>query len=78
MFSEVPPDIWDEFFLIRFYFNCTAEGVPELVAYLTSTLNRYQVPYRMKALTDPSQYYTDGFDGALLRPALLPDRCPHH
>jgi len=56
MFSEVPPDIWDEYFLIRFYFNCTAQGTPELVAYITSTLNLYQVPYRMKALTDASQY----------------------
>jgi len=56
MLGEVPSDIWDEHFLIRFYFNCTAQGVVELVAHLTRDLNRFQVPYRMKALTDAGHY----------------------
>ncbi len=56
MFSEVPTDIWDENFLIRFYFSCTPQGVLEAIAHLTSTLNRFQVPYRMKALTNSMDY----------------------
>jgi hypothetical protein len=56
MLGEVPSDIWDEHFLIRFYFNCTAQDVAELVAHLTQDLNRFQVPYRMKALTDAGLY----------------------
>jgi hypothetical protein len=57
MFGEAPGDVWDETFIVRFYFGCTSEHVPELVAHLTQNLNAYFVPYRMKALTDPS-YYT--------------------
>jgi hypothetical protein len=56
MFGETASDIWDENFIIRFYFNCTSEHVAELITYLTQNLNAYLVPYRMKALTDPSQY----------------------
>jgi hypothetical protein len=56
MFGEIPTDIWDEHTLIRFYFSCTAQGITDLVHHLTGELNRYQVPYRMKALTDPAHY----------------------
>jgi type III HopA1-like effector protein len=56
MFGENPTDIWDDHYLVRFYFNCSAEGAPALIGYLTSTLNRYSVPFRMKALTDSSHY----------------------
>jgi HopA1 effector protein family len=56
MFGEIPTDIWDEHTLIRFYFSCTADRIADLVHQLTGELNRYQVPYRMKALTDPAHY----------------------
>jgi hypothetical protein len=56
MFGETPTDIWDEHTLIRFYFSCMADRVGDLVQQLTGELNRYQVPYRMKALTDPAHY----------------------
>ena len=56
MFGEVPGDLWDESFLVRFYFHCTPQHVAELVAALTQQLNRAQVPYRMKALSDATHY----------------------
>lgn len=56
MFSETPTDVWDDFYLVRFYFHSTAEGAPGVVRYLTSGLNRYQIPYRMKALSDSGLY----------------------
>ena len=56
MFGEIPTDIWDEHTLIRFYFSCMADRIGDLVHQLTGELNRYQVPYRMKALTDPAHY----------------------
>lgn len=56
MFSETPTDVWDDFYLLRFYFHSNADGAPGVVRYLTSGLNRYQIPYRMKALNDSSLY----------------------
>ncbi|HEY7389096.1 MAG TPA: T3SS effector HopA1 family protein [Bryobacteraceae bacterium] len=56
MFSETPTDVWDDFYLVRFYFHSTADGAPSVVRYLTSGLNRYQIPYRMKALSDSTLY----------------------
>jgi hypothetical protein len=56
MFGETPGTLWDEHFTIRYYFNAAADSVGRVVRYLTSQLNRYEVPYRMKALTDPRAY----------------------
>lgn len=49
-------DLWDEFMLLRFYFHSTAKGAPDLVEYLTRQLNRYQIPFGMKTLADPTLY----------------------
>lgn len=57
MYGDIPTDIWDEYGLIRFYFNCNPESIVHVVDYMSGTLNRYQVPYRMKALTS-AQHYT--------------------
>jgi hypothetical protein len=56
MFSETPNDVWDDYNLLRYYFHCTPECVEAAVAYLTASLNRYQLPFRMKALSDASLY----------------------
>jgi hypothetical protein len=56
MYGETLSDVWDEHSLVRFYFHATSDGAPALVDYLTATLNRYQVPFRMKALSEPAMY----------------------
>jgi hypothetical protein len=56
MFGEALGDMWDEVFLTRFYFNCTATHVAELIANVTHAMNRTRVPFRMKALTDSGGY----------------------
>ncbi|HEX4496934.1 MAG TPA: T3SS effector HopA1 family protein [Thermoanaerobaculia bacterium] len=56
MFGETPSDVWDDYRLIRFYFHCRPEVVTELVSYLTIALNRFQIPYQMKALSDAATY----------------------
>ena len=56
---------WDEpFSMMRFYWNVTAEGAPELLARLTGRLNRFQIPFRFKTLTLPEGY--DRYDSAVL------------
>jgi hypothetical protein len=49
-------DVWDDATLVRFYFHVTADSVVPLIGELTTPLNRYQVPFRMKALNDPLLY----------------------
>jgi hypothetical protein len=56
MLGEVLADVWDENFLVRFYFHCTPQHVDMLVAALTQKLNRNRVPYRMKALSEATHY----------------------
>jgi hypothetical protein len=64
VFSDAPV-AWDEAVsIVRFYWNVTAEGAPELLARLAGRLNRFQVPFRFKTLTDPAGY--DRFDSAVL------------
>ena len=64
VFSDVPV-AWDEpFSMVRLYWNVTAEGSPELLSRLAGRLNRFQVPFRFKALADPAGY--DRFDSAVL------------
>ena len=55
-FGETPADRWDEAVLVRFYFNTTPPGVPDLLAWVTGTLNAYRIAFRMKALVDPALY----------------------
>ncbi len=56
MYGETLSDVWDEYALLRFYFHATSECAPDLIEYLTLNLNRYQVPFRMKALNEPVMY----------------------
>ena len=55
-FSDTLSDVWDEFALLRYYFHSTAEAAPDLMRYLTSSLNKYEVPFRLKGLVDPATY----------------------
>lgn len=56
---------WDEpYSMVRLYWNVVAEGAPELLARLAGRLNRFQIPFRYKTLTDPAGY--DRFDSAVL------------
>jgi hypothetical protein len=56
---------WDETYsMVRFYWNVTAAGAPELLAYLIGRLNRFQVPFRFKTLTMAEGY--DRYDSAVL------------
>jgi hypothetical protein len=56
MSGEALADIWDENFLVRFYFHCTPQHVDTLVATLTRALIQNRIPYRMKALSDATHY----------------------
>ena len=56
LFGETLSDVWDEHHLLRFYFHATAEGAPMVIDALSAELNRYQIPYRMKALIEPALY----------------------
>ncbi len=55
-FGETLSDQFDDYSIVRFYFNTRSEGAPPLLERLTTGLNRYQVPFRFKCLTDPSWY----------------------
>jgi hypothetical protein len=54
--GETLGDFWDEQQTIRFYFNAGSPNAAELIRALTKSLNRFQVPFRMKALNDPAAY----------------------
>lgn len=56
MFSDILSDMYDDSTLVRFYFHATPECVGSLITYLTGALNRYLIPYRMKALSEPPLY----------------------
>ncbi len=55
-YGQTLGDVWDDFALLRFYFHSTAESATAVVEWVTSQFNRYQVPFRMKTLVDPSMY----------------------
>lgn len=63
-FSDTLSDQFDDFSMVRFYFNSTGEGAPSLLGYLSEVLNGYLVPYRYKCLNDPAYY--DRADAAVL------------
>lgn len=49
-------DQFDDYELIRFYFNVPAHAAAELLYSLTTQLNRYALPFRYKTLVDASAY----------------------
>lgn len=57
-------DQFDEYKLLRFYFNVKAYAVVDLLKFLSQQLNHYKVPYHFKALADPASY--DRSDAAVL------------
>jgi hypothetical protein len=56
VFGESLGDVWDRHFMLRFYFNASPTGTVHLIRYLSGTLNRFQIPFHLKALTDPTAY----------------------
>ena len=57
-------DQFDEYKLLRFYFNVKVYAVVDLLKFLSQRLNHYKVPYHFKALADPASY--DRSDAAVL------------
>ncbi|MEP5762591.1 MAG: T3SS effector HopA1 family protein [Litoreibacter sp.] len=56
MFGETPIDIWSDHALFRFYFKTTPTGVGALISWVMTTLNGFQVPFRMKSLVEAAHY----------------------
>ena len=63
-FGEAEAGELDSFSLARFYWNVRAEGAVALMRSVTRGLNRFQVPFRLKCLTN-SAFYTRN-DAAVL------------
>jgi hypothetical protein len=55
-FGETLDELAEQLSLLRFYFHCGAESAVPLLAALTSALNRFQVPFQIKALIRPGLY----------------------
>lgn len=55
-FGRTLSDQFDEYAIVRFYFHVTAQQAPELMAQITTTLNRYQIPFKLKALIQARLY----------------------
>jgi HopA1 effector protein family len=53
VFGETTVDQHDELPTVRYYWNIKREGAVPLVRELTSRLNKYQVPFRLKILNHP-------------------------
>jgi hypothetical protein len=54
--SETVSDQEDESALVRFYWNINDKGVVRLVELITGRLNRFQVPFRLKCLSNRSYF----------------------
>jgi HopA1 effector protein family len=55
-FGETPEDESHGFGLVRLYWNISFEGAPRLISMITSRMNRFHVPFRLKCATSRSQY----------------------
>ena len=56
IYGETLGDVWDDQSLVRFYFHTPSSAAADLIEQLTFRLNRYHVPFRMKALNEPAMY----------------------
>ncbi len=56
VFGETLGDQFDEFSLVRFYVHIAADAVSSLIEWLTTQLNRFQVPFQLKCQKRPVQY----------------------
>lgn len=63
-FGETPSDHHISTFLVRFYWNVNADGAPLLLQDITHTLNRFQIPFSFKCLSNPAMYHR--IDAAVL------------
>jgi hypothetical protein len=48
VFGETLCDSSDEFSVVRFYWNISEEGVPDLLQRISGELNQWQIPFRFK------------------------------
>jgi len=55
-FGETVGDEADNFSLLRFYWHLEPGGAPPLLNSVSTLLNRFQVPYRFKCLTNTAAY----------------------
>jgi HopA1 effector protein family len=55
-FGETLDEVAEQLSLVRFYFHCAAENAAPLLAALSSALNRFQVPFQVKAPISPALY----------------------
>ncbi|WP_217995132.1 T3SS effector HopA1 family protein, partial [Methylogaea oryzae] len=55
-FGATLSDQFDDYSLLRFYFNLQAEGAAEWLRAVSSRFNHYAVPFRYKTLADPCAY----------------------
>jgi hypothetical protein len=55
-FAEAAEDETRGFGLVRLYWNISYEGAPRLIGLITSRLNRFHVPFRLKFATARSQF----------------------
>jgi hypothetical protein len=55
-YGETIPDQMEESPLVRFYFNLQSKGAPLVLQLLSTTLNRFRVPFRFKCLSDSGLY----------------------
>ena len=56
VFGDTLDELADQLGLIRFYFNCRADGAATLVGELSAALNRFQTPFQLKTPTAPALY----------------------
>ncbi len=55
-FGRTLSDQFDDCMTLRFYFNVTASTAVNLMEELTRSLNHYLIPFKFKALVDPTKY----------------------
>lgn len=55
-FGRTLSDQFDECAVVRFYFNIKVAAAVELMRLLTTTLNRYLIPFKFKSLVNPQDY----------------------
>jgi hypothetical protein len=55
-FGETLDEAAEQLSLVRFYFHCVAENAAPLFAVLSSALNRFHVPFQVKAPISPALY----------------------
>jgi HopA1 effector protein family len=55
-FGDEPEEAGEPMGLVRLYWNISFEGAPRLVGLITSRMNRFHVPFRVKFATARSQF----------------------